>query len=93
MQDLSKIEQEHLQANDRGDDAPTVGISREFAEQFKKTLWMHIRGAATKHFEDSGMAVLLTKEELKECFGLMHDHISDAIGDMPIWDIVKRGEA
>lgn len=92
MQDLNKIEQEYLQANDVGDDAP-AGLTREFAEQVETQLRMEIMIAAGVVFEQTGMGDLLPLDARNECFSLLLNHVSDAIGDMPIWDIVKRGEA
>jgi hypothetical protein len=87
MQDLNKIENEYLQANDAGDDAPTSCITREFAEQFEKLLHDQMILAAGVAFEQTGMGDLLSADERQECFKLLSDHISDAIGDMPIWGI------
>jgi hypothetical protein len=87
MQDLNKIENEKLQANDVGDDAPTSYITREFAEQFEKQLHDQMILAAGVAFEQTGMADLLSPAARQECFKLLSDHISDAIGDMPIWGI------
>ena len=93
MKDLNKIENEHLQANDVGDDTPTNGISREFAEQFELLLREQMLLSAIVQFDCFGMGDLLSPAQRQECITLLSDHISDAIGDMPIWDIVKRGGA
>lgn len=93
MQDLSKIEQEHLQANDVGDDAPD-GLTRESAEHFATELRNRMLVAAAVYFEEYGMhGDIMNIDEVQKCIDLLKGHLEDAIGDMPIWEIVKRGEA
>lgn len=94
MQDLSKIEQEYLQANDVGDfQFRDVTLTKEFADNFSKELYDNLMRAAGEYFEASGMHAALSIKDVSDCVTLLSVHISDAIGDMPIWDIVKRGEA
>lgn len=74
------------------DDEP-AGLTRDAAEKFSKEIRNKMLVAASIYLDHSEINGFITPQERNECYKLLSDHLHDAIGDMPIWDIVKRGEA
>lgn len=73
-------------------DAP-AGLTRDVADNFKKHLLDVLSDVTRDAVEMYGMDEYMDKFQIAEFVYHITSGAQDAIGDMPIWDIVKRGEA
>ena len=93
MQNLSKIEQEYLQAHEGGiHEGESSGLTLDMLNNFHQ----YVRGKLMKVYgealTESSIAGTVSSEELKEAMNWMSDSLHDTLGNCPLVEVAQRNE-